>query len=397
MNEQNRHYHTALDCCRWLAAFAVVVHHVRHLIFAESKLVADKSILLNAIYFVTGLGDEAVIVFFVLSGLLVGGGSLKKFFADRYDARDYAIHRFSRIYTVLIPALFIGGILDLIGTVFFDRSGLYSSFYQPLTQTTESMVASRLNGETLTGNLLMTQYWLVPVLGSNAPLWTLASEWWFYTLFWAILGALSVVTSKSARAFNAPLFAYIGLIVAFCLVLPAHILLWFSIWLIGVGMAFTDKMRFRIPVWAGMAVFGGVLAFVRLSRAMNWFAGMDSFLRLFMLDLIVALGFCILLAALQKIRSFRFGPAAFHQKMAGFSYTTYLVHFPMLMLLAAVAADWFGIAYRQQPTIATGFYTAAIIGLLYAYSYLLSQVTEEKTPQIRRFPINFLSKRPSLP
>ncbi len=375
----NKHYSVALDCCRWVAAFLVVISHVRHMLFANYDVIVNKSILMKAFYFVTGLGDEAVIVFFVLSGLLVGGGAAKKFLAGRYDAREYAIHRISRIYTVLIPALLIGGLLDWIGMLYFNDSTLYTAHNPYLTlPMSPDLVLDSLNLQTLFGNLLMTQHWLTPVFGSNGPLWSLTSEWWFYWLFWSLLGAASSNKSPVIRV------AYAAFATAMAVVLPASVLLWFAIWLIGVAMAFSDRLRFHLPPLAGIAAFGMVLVGVRIARSTHLFNGdVDPLMPHFWLDLFVTAGCCVLLLSLRRIRSFRFGNHGFHRRMAGFSYTTYLVHFPLMVLTTAFLHDDFGTRFGQQPALLSGAYLLAMIIFLYLYSYVFAQWTEGKTTQVR--------------
>ena len=69
----------SLDFIRWSAAMLVVVAHARHLLFVDYYLLVYKdptflhSISNKLFYFITGLGHEAVVLFFVLSGYLVGG------------------------------------------------------------------------------------------------------------------------------------------------------------------------------------------------------------------------------------------------------------------------------------------------------------------------------------
>ena len=72
----NPAFSSFLDFARWVAAFIVFAGHLRNPLFLGfADLGSEKtSLLINAWYFVTGLFGEAVIVFFVLSGYLIGGG-----------------------------------------------------------------------------------------------------------------------------------------------------------------------------------------------------------------------------------------------------------------------------------------------------------------------------------
>jgi peptidoglycan/LPS O-acetylase OafA/YrhL len=69
--------------------------------------------LIAAAYLITGLGHQWVIVFFVLSGYLVGGSVLRSVAVNHWSWRVYLLNRLTRLYAVLIPALVFGGLLDL--------------------------------------------------------------------------------------------------------------------------------------------------------------------------------------------------------------------------------------------------------------------------------------------
>jgi peptidoglycan/LPS O-acetylase OafA/YrhL len=80
-----------LDFVRWVAALLVVLQHVRYLWCVEYTNVQNKTLWIKLFYFITGFGSEAVLVFFMLSGYLVGGGALRKWRDGKYSSRDYFI------------------------------------------------------------------------------------------------------------------------------------------------------------------------------------------------------------------------------------------------------------------------------------------------------------------
>jgi peptidoglycan/LPS O-acetylase OafA/YrhL len=373
MSECNRNFSTALNCCRWVAALFVVLQHIRHLLLIDYEKLQHKNLFFKAFYFLTGLGTEAVIVFFVISGFLVGGGALKKYFNGRYDAKDYAIHRISRIYTVLIPALLFGCMLDFIGFTYFNQSMIYTNAVQsPISD----VIANNVTTEFLIGNVLMLQGLFVPVLGSNGPLWSLAFEWWYYCIFWAILGIAS--SSSMARR-----LVYGAFVLASIILLPTKLLLWFLLWLMGVALAWAGSFKLKIHPILGLLVFGGVLVCVRLSYRLVDFPGQEPLYIAFFRDFAVAIGCFVLLVSLSRIQSFRLGSANFHSTMTDFSYTTYLVHFPMLTVLGAFVHDYFGIRFDQQPTLVGGLYFLALLSAIYLYSYLFAKLTEGNTGRVR--------------
>jgi len=65
-----------MDWIRFLAAFMVLLVHARHSIWLDyGELNAQsKGLLTQAFFLVTRMGKESVMVFFVMSGYLVGGG-----------------------------------------------------------------------------------------------------------------------------------------------------------------------------------------------------------------------------------------------------------------------------------------------------------------------------------
>lgn len=371
-------YATVLNCCRWIAAMLVVLQHLRHLLFVDYGAVAHKTMGLKAFYFLTGLGTPAVIVFFVMSGMLVGGTAARRFASGQYDATDYAVHRISRIYTVLLPALIVGGALDMIGLLVFNDSQLYTNHRQYLSTPIGSVIAETLNLRTFLGNAAMTQSWISPVYGSNVVLWSLAYEWWYYCLFWAVLGAASPSRHVTGRlAFG----AFAGMLV---LVLPKEILAWFSIWLMGVALAWQRRLSLKIHPLAGLGIFGALLVGVQYSYSLKAGDVPDSFAIHYLKDFAIAIGFCVLLLSLSRLRAFRFGSARFHAGMADFSYTTYLVHFPFSVLMVAMVFDWFGIRFVQQPSLAGGVYFVVMLVAMYGYSYGFAQLTEHNTGRVRQ-------------
>lgn len=149
-----------LEAVRGFAAVYVVLHHL----FAARFIIAGKnfSILFR-------FGQEAVILFFLLSGFVIqyafslsADKSFKTFFSKR----------FLRIYIPLICVFIANYLLDAVQSGTFLPIDLHS----------------------LAGTLLMLQDTSFlkphviadPFLG-NTPLWSLSYEWWFYMLFFVVV------------------------------------------------------------------------------------------------------------------------------------------------------------------------------------------------------------------
>lgn len=97
-DRQRRHYWW-IDLLRFLAAFVVMAGHARGSFLAEySVLPQDQHTpIVFGFYFLTRLGFEAVMIFFVLSGFLVGGKAVERITEGTFRAKQYAIDRFARI------------------------------------------------------------------------------------------------------------------------------------------------------------------------------------------------------------------------------------------------------------------------------------------------------------
>ncbi len=360
-----------LDRLRWLAACLVLLSHLRNLLFVEYGELTHPTIPIKLLYFITGFGHEAVVVFFVISGLLVGGVSIDKLRRKRFDPLDFAIHRFSRIYIVLVPALLACLLLDRLGLAYFNHAHLYTA----ATQASYYRVfADHSDWATALGNLGMQQHINVDVLGSDAPLWSLSYEWWYYTLFFLTAAGIAVARRPALRVLSCVAAALL------LFWLPPEPALWLSIWLLGAAIGFSPLRRLPIPPLLAYAVFGAALLWSRFDH--TYTAAPSMFVN-FRRDAIVAASCFLLFTALNR-RSTDGAERKFHHHMAQFSYTLYLVHVPFLVFAAALLNTLFGLPLYQQPSTAGALYFGCLLVAAYAYSYGFSRLTERHTSRLRR-------------
>ena len=371
-----------LDASRWAAALLVVASHVRHLLWIDyPKLQHAPGLAIKAIYFVTGLGHEAVVVFFVISGYLVGGVSLRRW---RHDGivgiREYATARIARIYTVFLPALLIAALFDFVGANWFDHAHLYSA---PQTLNTVSLMGpihDTFSAKVFFGNLAMLQTVLVPIFGTNGPMWSLAYEWWYYWIFF--VGALFLL--KKAAFTRAVCTAAV---VAFIFLLPTNFWLMGILWIVGLALYFVAHrlraVRISHPV-LGFACFVGVLAWSRLSHNVDNLAHPESIFVSFRRDLLVAAGYSILAFSILTRESDGAFPRL-HAALANFSYSSYLVHFPLLVLTAGVLEQTLHIDFLRQPSAAGVVYLIGMTLFLCVFAFAFSVVTERHTGTVREW------------
>jgi len=363
----NKGFSSVLNASRWFAALLVLIGHARHIVLVDFKDVQNKDLLAKGFYFLTGLGHEAVVVFFVVSGLLVGALTL-----DKWQTRsapgmaDYFIHRFSRIYIVLIPALFGGLAMDYIGTNHFDAAQLYSTSGQ--YHVVSGVIKDNIDALAVLGNLAMLEGILVNVLGSNGPLWSLAYEWWYYCL-WA-LAVGTIFYRGLGRWISATA------LIVLMLAIPNEILIWMAVWLLGVSVFYYGRSNLPKPhPIAGVALF--LAALIASPLSLRYSADPPMFIA-FTRDFGLGLAYSIALVSCYRLEK-PLWLNGLHAKLASFSYSLYMVHFPLLILIVAVVEDKFGIGFVQQPSTKSYLYFAVIVVALYLYGFLFSLATEKHT------------------
>jgi peptidoglycan/LPS O-acetylase OafA/YrhL len=378
-----------VDLARWLAAMLVMLAHLRApLLLGYGGLPSgSRPLWVKGWYFVTGMHSEAVLVFFVLSGFLVGGLAAARMCDGRFDPLGYAIDRFARLYIGFIPALALTLMLDSIGTHWFSASGLYDGTHPMLMEKDPGKIfGAQLGWATIIGNVLMLQSYFVLPLGSNGPLWTLSNEFWFYAVFGLVLaGFLKKNTQRSLL---------IGAAVLVCATLGPVFLGYFGMWLIGFFAACFAPRRTG-PPWIAAVAMGMYLGLIRTKSAM-----IDESLVYGMIahyGLALVFGWLILavrnhrIASLEKI-------AELNRFMADFSYSLYLIHFPLLLLAIAVLGKLTGIeGYLQgfSPTDTMGIASyLGLVAFIIAMSWLFAQATEQHTKHLRNWLKLKLSHQP---
>lgn len=366
-----------LNASRWIAAFVVVITHVRHLVLVDFKDVQQPTLFTKGVYFVTGFGHEAVVIFFVISGFLVGGHTLDKWRKGRPDMRSYATARVSRIYTVLVPALILGLTLDLMGLAWFNSSELYTNSAQYHTISLNLKISAAMDMPTFFGNLFMLQEIVTGVLGSNTPLWSLSYEWWYYCLF-ALLAASFMGKGGVGMRILCGVLAC-----ALAFALPSKILLWAAIWVMGMlAYAWINASKGRLHPAFGLSFFVCTLIASRLSHNVDNVAHHESLLMEFARDCMVGMGFVSALVSASRITA-RLPFERAHRWLADFSFSVYLLHFPAMLFMAAVGYQSLGLRFFVQPGLASLFYAASITAVLYLYCFLFSQLTERHTGYVR--------------
>ena len=361
-----------LDLVRAFAAWAVMWGHVRSNFFVDFQHIEHRNPALQALYFVTGFGHQAVMVFFVLSGFLISSSVAHSYVSGRWSWREYAINRASRLYVVLIPGLLLGLLWDKLGIALFSASGLYS---RPLEAFGGTIAQSQTGVGTFIGNLCFLQTILCPTFGSNGPLWSLANEFWYYVLFPVVLFA-GIYWLKRAL----PRALALTLLVA-CLaaLLGLDKLIGFLVWLAGFGLVVAySKIQLTSNRWVALYLVVTSIALVGclVAARLHGPSVLGSDLAVGIACAFFLLGVLYLSIGAQNDLYRR----AAHF-FAAFSYSLYVLHFPFLLFLRA----WILPPGRWQPDLQHVCFGAALGAATLAFAWGVSTFTEKKTGAVRQW------------
>lgn len=311
----------ALEAVRAGAAFAVLLSHARDMLVRDAAATPAMGMPARAVMAASGLGHQAVIVFFVLSGFLVTGSMRRLAAQGRWSLPAFAAARLTRLWIVLVPCLVLGGGLDAVG---LSSGAMVSGLPYGIPPLSGPGPAPSLAPAVALGNLVFLQTIAVPVFGSNGALWSLANEAWYYALAGLVFAAWQ--GRRTPTAAIAPAVAALAVAV----MLPGAVLQLAPVWGFGAAGALlrpappSSDGRRLIPA---LLAFGAVLAASRLRLGGN----------LLLLDLLLGAATALLirrLAALPKPASGRAGAAVC--SVSRLSYSLYLSHCPVLALFAAI-------------------------------------------------------------
>lgn len=298
-----------IEAVRGAASLYVVLHHMTVLVtpFIPKLMLAPFL-----------FGQEAVIIFFLLSGYVINRSWLRR---PDISLGAYFWARWSRIYPILVVAI-------IVTTVCVLLSG------EPIEAGSAFKQAA--------GNLLLLQdrqgvVHIVPAYLNNTPLWSLSYEWFFYFLFFFVsrlsgnrLYTVGCLISLVAAAIYFPTLNPI-----------CRFIMYWPIWLLGATYADEGSAhRSRLVVLCTL----GVIAAMSLSQSYQAFMGGakidfsgDPFLQtrhlVFALAIVPLMAF--VMRVYQLVQSLKLVQASVSllASVGAISYSLYVLHYPVLILI----------------------------------------------------------------
>lgn len=365
-----------LNALRGAAALVVLLGHTRSLFFSSLSGSGDLSTAVQTIHESTGsrpgpitMGNEAVIIFFVLSGYLVGGSVIRDLKNGTWSWKRYLTQRLTRLWVVLLPALLFGMAVDHSGLrMFAGTPSIYSG--PPGLCIVPCNIADRVSPKVVVGNALFLQRILVGTAGSNNALWSLANEFWYYLAF--PIGLLAVQRGQPLlrRAF------YVLLLFAIAALVGKSIFLLFFVWLLGAFLSVLPlKARGNLLTFGtvGLVILFPVV-FILIRRA-----HLSRYAAQWLIALCFSVLFYLLLHRTEMARASIYKSAA--DFFSRISYTLYLVHLPVAVFLCAcVNTPWR--PWDKSPSHLALF--LLLNAALVSFSYAFYLAFEANTDRIRR-------------
>lgn len=343
-----------LDFVRFAAALMVFIHHL-----AYERLTGGSLSPMGV------FGEDAVMIFFVLSGYVIAYVA-----AERETVpQTYVTSRMARLLSVVVPTLVL--------TVLFDSMGRHwdASLYDGRSNDTYPIV------RVLVSLSFANQFWFSDIrYFSNVPYWSICFEFWYYVLF-----GVAMFMNGGRR---------LAMLVVLAILVGPPIVLLAPVWILGVWV-YRINANGSIPVQAGWPLFiGSVVCYLGYrywgigaqltAWSDSWILPvMDPinlhkarfFLSSYAVGGLVALNF-LGAQALARSGGLRFGVVGQPIRVAaGYTFSLYLLHYPLLHLLAALS-PWPAGDGRRTVMLLLG--TIVVIGVI-------GSVTENKKQVWKRW------------
>lgn len=364
--DSNKKHLPWLDLVRFAAAFLVVICHVRCEMLQTYSMLQPESqnVFTQMLYYATGMGKTVVLIFFILSGFLVGGKNLSRAFAGNISLKNYIIDRIVRIGVPLLCSLLLVCVVDQIQTrVDIENLGM-----------SQGLIAQHNTMEIL-GNMFGLQGVLVGDAGG--VFWTLAYEIWFYVFIGGVLAVMFKTKSVSV------IYIGWGIICLALLVFSFLNFVWLAILMSGVMAYYFSKrpMSKRAFLTALMCFIFVliVMPFASETHTSRFILNIPTEVFEVMVGLFgaIVIGGLVQYTPKGRIANCINNMGTF---LASFSYSLYLTHYQVIRLMRTIGLEQYD--YISIKTIAI-YICEVLVCMLFAYLFYC--LTEKQTNRIKNY------------
>lgn len=316
-----------LDLVRFLSAAYVMLAHTKYPRFTDGWL-----------NFAGNFANDAVMIFFVLSGLVIAHVTFEK----ERSLGDYVRARLSRLWSVALPALAVTLLADSVGRQL--QPSLYDGAWFAADQPIWRLLCNAV---------FIGEVWYLDFLPfSNVPYWSINYEFWYYAIFGAF-----VFSTGYWR------FLTLGICGLIC---GPKILLLLPVWLLGVAthilvergrgsmakgllLAVLPLVTYALYSQSGIHGHLGwvVSKWVGAGFRAEQLSWSKNFLSNYVVGFLVASHFYGMAVLLNASPIFGSAAARVIRVIAGYTFSIYLLHVPLLHFSAALIqidpsakADW---------------------------------------------------------
>ncbi|RVU39664.1 acyltransferase [Hwanghaeella grinnelliae] len=336
-----------LNLLRFAAAIVVLLSH-----FAYERFTRGDYLIIREL----NLGSDAVVVFFVISGLVIAFAARQKDMAGP----AYVFARLTRLFSVVLPAILLTLALDYWGAR-IDPAGYDGWWWNPAPVW-----------EVLLRTLSFSTEWTGSGFrpGTNGPFWSLSYEAAYYLLF-----GIVVFLSGIRRAF------WLTLVLIVVGVKP---LLLMPSWLLGVWLYHRGATAFSRPATAVFAFAGALVVYIValaldvpdiLFAISNVAMGQGQVTALRFSNEFVWNGLLGAIVALHLAGAMKLFDATIPNPrwekavawLAGSSFSLYLVHYPALQFWNAIIPQMDSGALRDSTLFAVTLMTCFVFASVFEH------------------------------
>lgn len=351
------------DMVRGLMAIIVLIAHVNQVFWLRLYGLG----LFQQI--ISMLAYHAVLIFFLLSGYLITLSIINNIQRNNkyFNFKDYFLSRFLRIYPPFVGSLVIAVIIWKLIYIFNlpgkDSYGLPLDLY----------IVREKYDLGWRGILQALIFEPGQILQVNGPLWSLFIEIKIYILA-AIISL--VIAGKSTKIKLLSLIIFIYLMISFSK--DQTFLFFLVIWLIGSATALYEK-QIKTNI---IGAFSCVSIIILGAQNYTLLTTLDNTIPSQFMQILFSIFYSYLIfcsSILNKIYPKKI------LETAKFSYSLYIIHFPLLLFSLSLTQNW--ISYSYFKTLIVSIFSIVIIMMI---SYLFSLYFENKNHFKTLFKINVL-------